>query len=185
MGEFGRQILEEVLVKGRKDFGGVGEAIAKVFGPGLLSGAHQALPKGLSEAFALLSFARSNSNIIMWSHYASQHTGFVIGLDSTSDFFNPGGKRAVDGLQEVAYCEHRQRLPAGGLSALSEDECDLVNRGLLYTKSTAWSYEQELRIFAHPKEADRVVEVSDAPPISTLLLPSRVCSRGSTGCANG
>jgi len=90
MGEFGKQMLEAALVKGREDFGSMGEAVAKVFGPGLLFGAHQTLPKVLSEAFALLSLARSNSNIIMWSHYASQHTGFVIGLDSTSDFFSPG-----------------------------------------------------------------------------------------------
>jgi hypothetical protein len=48
---------------------------------------------------------------------------------------------------------------------------DLVNRGVLYTKSNAWSYEQELRIFAHPKDADTVVKLPGAPNILLYSLP--------------
>jgi hypothetical protein len=70
------------------------------------------------------------------------------------------------------YSDQRQGLPADGFLGLTEEERDILNRGILYTKSTTWAYEQELRIFAHPKEADEVVRVDGAPDILLYTLPS-------------
>ncbi|WP_297480123.1 DUF2971 domain-containing protein [uncultured Photobacterium sp.] len=41
---------------------------------------------GLGDSFGVLSLSRSRHNLLMWSHYAQSHTGFVIGFDETHKF---------------------------------------------------------------------------------------------------
>lgn len=69
-------------------------------------------------------------NILMWSHYASEHRGFVIQFSGSDPFFDQG-------LQKVRYSEERPLLG---------NRPDGWNSGDLFvTKSTDWEYEQEFR----------------------------------------
>ena len=129
------------------------------------------IPKILSEHFCILSLSKKRNNLLMWSHYADAHKGYVIGFDSESHFFKPGEGKAVDGLREVTYSSMRDVVPGAGLSMLNAEEMNRVNRTFFFTKSSDWAYEEELRILAHPGGADMRLQGGDTYDICLFKFP--------------
>ena len=39
----------------------------------------------------ILSLSAERKNLLMWAHYAAEHTGFMISLDAQHSYFNPEG----------------------------------------------------------------------------------------------
>ncbi len=78
-----------------------------------------------------LSLSGTNKNILMRSHYARNHEGFVIGFDGDHDYF---GKRVMP----VIYTNIRPFVDPTTPRQSGE---------LFYTKSKDWEYEQEYRKF--------------------------------------
>ena len=76
-----------------------------------------------------LSMSEINNNILMWSHYAQNHEGFVIGFDSDHEYFNYG-------VEPVVYSDKRPFLDP---TQPNQDA------SIFYTKSNDWSYEKEIR----------------------------------------
>ena len=67
----------------------------------------------------------------MWSHYAANHTGFVLGFHPDHEFF---GQRVTP----VTYSSSRPKI--NPFEAKHSPD-------IFYTKSEDWSYEQEYRKF--------------------------------------
>ena len=65
----------------------------------------------------------------MWSHYANNHEGFVIGFDSKHTFFEYG-------VVEVLYREERPYL-----NPIQTEQ----DASVFYTKSNDWKYEEEYK----------------------------------------
>ncbi len=80
---------------------------------------------------AVLCLSESFDNILMWSHYADNHQGFVIGFDVSHPFFE---FNESTGTRKVQYCDIR---PEG----LAENVIDEI-----YYKYSIWSYEKEWRL---------------------------------------
>lgn len=78
-----------------------------------------------------LSLSGTNKNILMWSHYACNHEGFVLGFDGDHDYF---GKRVIP----IIYTNVRPFVDPTTSRQSGE---------LFYTKSKDWEYEQEYRKF--------------------------------------
>ncbi|SHI86706.1 Protein of unknown function [Hymenobacter daecheongensis DSM 21074] len=76
-------------------------------------------------------FSRNNSSILMWSHYANSHRGFC--LEFISDI--PDGIHPLD----VHYTSDFQTL---NFHLFADDS--IAN--MIYTKSSQWAYEEELRL---------------------------------------
>ncbi len=97
---------------------------------------------GARASVAILCFSETFNNILMWSHYADEHSGLCIGYDANSDFFNSKYdceySQNVGVLKPVEYTKDRPQfiLP----SDLVNDTCDW------FKKSIDWSYEKEHRI---------------------------------------
>ena len=108
----------------------------------------------LSRHFGILSLSRCREQILMWSHYADSHRGFVIGFDSEDPFFSASTGTAIGGLKEVRYSDSRALLPSDGLKSLNAGELNVWNDNIFFTKSIEWKYEQEMRILAQPTLAD-------------------------------
>jgi hypothetical protein len=76
-----------------------------------------------------LSLSATPKNILMWSHYAHNHKGYVIGFDAQHEYFG----RTV---RPVVYSDIRP----------SHNPLEEHHSGeIFYTKSKDWSYEQEHR----------------------------------------
>lgn len=76
-----------------------------------------------------LSLSATATNILMWSHYATNHTGYFLAFDASHEYFG----------KSVAPVEYTNRRP------LHHPFRDYHSGEILYTKSPDWSYEQEYR----------------------------------------
>jgi hypothetical protein len=86
----------------------------------------------LSEEIGLICLTTKKDSILMWSHYANNHTGIVIGFNE-----NLFENKAV----RVNYSSTRVSVEAG-FKIINKNELQQV----LYNKSIDWKYEEEYRI---------------------------------------
>ena len=101
-------------------------------------GAQKRLLPGFGKTIGVASFSDRKDSILMWSHYAQQHKGIVIGYD-TACFRSilPDGAGAA--LYPVEYVDTRIEIP------LSSDVPWGTLDRLATTKYRDWSYEHEWR----------------------------------------
>jgi hypothetical protein len=85
----------------------------------------------------IFSMTLERDNVLMWSHYAQSHSGFVVGLDA--ELLNEDIPCVI--TRVVYQEEYPIVLPA---SNAADQIMDLVN--VLNTKAALWAYEQEIRL---------------------------------------
>ena len=83
----------------------------------------------------LFSLSTIRDNILMWSHYADNHKGFVIGFDPNCLI----EKLDVDFLEPITY---QKEYPL--ITGFDETEVRFYKK--FFFKSILWEYEQEWRI---------------------------------------
>jgi hypothetical protein len=81
----------------------------------------------------VFSFAGDAKSILMWSHYAKDHTGLCIQFERAHDF------KTLSGALSVEYSPEYPEVN------FIKDFSESLSKGLL-RKHTGWSYEQEHRI---------------------------------------
>lgn len=95
----------------------------------------------MMSSFGIVSLSKIPNDILMWSHYAKFHTGFIVEftLQNTKELApSPRDEKSLFPL-DVTYSSKRPSIDLSdtGLKAESLEP--------LLTKSTHWSYEQECR----------------------------------------
>jgi hypothetical protein len=92
----------------------------------------------LGDSFGIFSLSRSHSSLLMWAHYASQYTGYVIGFDETKLLPNMVD-RSGNSIKssKVTYSENRNLIEFKG-----DNWQELISQ-----KPIEWAYEQEERFF--------------------------------------
>lgn len=90
----------------------------------------------------------------MWAHYGANSSGFVVGLDSESEFFQPKPKepKTCGELMSVTYTD---TIPVVYVEPGKLD----ISKEIFFTKSSQWSYEREWRMIKFLPQADEVVDV--------------------------
>ncbi len=127
----------------------------------------------INRTVGILSLTEVPDDLLMWSHYADGHRGFVIGFDSNHEFFNaPGGERDnIVGLKKVEYSSNR---PGVSWLDLSATEAFLI-------KSSHWEYEREWRCLAYLNTvSDR--DQSTTPPVYLFEIPGDAIRSIICGC---
>ncbi|WP_085908873.1 DUF2971 domain-containing protein [Kiloniella majae] len=113
-------------------------AYIKAIQPTLLSKCRELFDKHIRRGVGVLSLSSDPESLLMWSHYADEHRGFIIEIDENhpcinsprsedDEFFHP---------RPVLYSEKRPSL----------EFSDLDGTILLLTKSLDWGYEKEWRV---------------------------------------
>lgn len=87
----------------------------------------------LNQIIGILCLSKSKDSLLMWSHYADQFAGAVIGFDSNHNFFT--GKFDI-GYSPKRPKIHLQRIVAGTPISIAD----------ICIKSSQWEYEKEVRI---------------------------------------
>lgn len=101
-----------------------------------------------------LTMSATNKNILMWSHYAQNHKGYIIGFDSEHSFFEYG-------VTKVQYSDERPYL---------DPTQSKQDASIFYTKSKDWKYEEEYRKsmgFVEPiilENGNTLLPFPDEPP---------------------
>ncbi|WED28124.1 DUF2971 domain-containing protein [Vibrio sp. DW001] len=92
----------------------------------------------ISQIVGVFCLTKCPSNILMWSHYASSHTGIVIGIEEGSQFLDNS-----DGVHRVEYTNERPELDLSWLDGSK----NIAEFGIevLRKKFSCWAYEEEVR----------------------------------------
>ncbi len=137
-----------------------------------------------NQIYGILSLTPVADNLLMWSHYANNHKGFVVGFDSAHRFFNP---REDDGRSKLVSVRYDDKRVVSGLrkgvlfqhgEVTQEFEYEIFN--YFFLKSRLWSYEKEVRmvamtnnhkLFRDPKR----IGVTQFPPeaVTEIIIGSR------------
>ena len=109
------------------------------------------LPKLISQHFGILCFSEINDSHVMWAHYASDHRGVVIGVDTADTGFLQLGQ-----LKKVEYLPNPPVYDAA-IGAM----------GFWRQKLDHWAYEREWRI---------VRELRDCEQVNAQDIPIYLCA---------
>ena len=102
--------------------------------------------KDIIDRIGICCFSKKPDNILMWSHYAHNHTGFVIEFDidlndPTLNLYN--SESNLIGY-DIVYKDEMPiiKVGKGGFDAVKD---------VFLTKSNDWSYEEEYRVLTRNK----------------------------------
>lgn len=102
-----------------------------------------------------LSLSEIRNHKLMWSHYANEHKGYVIGFNSEHQFFNQK-KTDDDELRHPRKIAYREKPPVINLMNTSGAE-------LFFVKSVEWEYESEWRMLMPLSDSSKVIERQPYP----------------------
>lgn len=99
--------------------------------------------KELISRFAFCALSESFDDILMWSHYASSHTGFVIGFEIKDEEIDHNFQKVkyIDSLPDFDILQMVNFIKGDDSQATPYFLSDIS------TKSTVWDYEKEWRIW--------------------------------------
>jgi hypothetical protein len=137
--------------------------------PAFLAG----LADGANSRLGILSLSERRDNLLMWAHYAASHTGLVIGIDTTHDWFRrPRASASTEPrFRPVKYSSERVSKVVAELSPID----------LFFTKSSDWSYESEWRSIEPLAEATEV-RPTETRPAHLFHLPAGCIREVILGC---
>jgi hypothetical protein len=125
----------------------------------------QFLVSGIGSLIGVLSLSETPADPLMWAHYASSHSGLVIGFTTDNDFFRCGQRNTEPGgeaFYPVRYALERPRR---------RSYVDVTARDALFTKSPHWSYEREWRRYQLIRHADTELDGPGNDPIALFRYP--------------
>jgi len=98
------------------------------------------------DKIGICCFSLKPDNILMWSHYAENHKGFLV--EFTTDQSNPDIVESTEKYLGGYLVEYSDKMPVRslGLSECESSQEDLYKQFL--TKSAVWFYESEFRVLS-------------------------------------
>ena len=117
----------------------------------------------IANRIGVLCLTEKPDNLLMWSHYADKHRGFVIGLERSPD--NPVGRQATPVVYQEAYPRLGAEHFDPKVNPQSADQ-------LWLTKSAHWAYEREWRLLALEGRRHHTI----GTPIRSLIFGMRMPS---------
>lgn len=103
--------------------------------------------KRLSECIGALCICEVNNSLLMWAHYARNHTGAVFGLDVDKLPSNHFALRKVNYVNEFPS-QDLKRAVSAFLGRENQAGNEHHIKEWMFTKSEEWSYEQEWRLLS-------------------------------------
>ena len=118
----------------------------------------------LCNVVGILSFSETPDNLLMWSHYAEDHTGFVLMFDSSHDFFK--GETPLPGFAKPEPVQYTSERPRTTVEEATMPE-------IFLTKGSDWKYEKEWRYLKYLNDADERHDEPNTHPVELFRLPPK------------
>jgi len=110
----------------------------------------------LRNCYGVLSLTRQPLNPLMWSHYAEEHSGMVIGIDVSDQSFTSEDANTIPvQYGNVIYTHTKpsniflesltERVDITHAYSFDRQNIESYQRAFLY-KASCWSYEEEVRV---------------------------------------
>jgi hypothetical protein len=115
-----------------------------------------AIKNGVNDALGFLCLGGHPFSELMWAHYADSHKGVALIFFESHDFFqqadHPG--RELRKPRKVVYSDTRPVFDDLLAMQMTEELNTKLQESIFFTKSSAWSYEAEIRCIRSLHEAD-------------------------------
>lgn len=117
----------------------------------------------LKKYMKILSLSKNNNNMLMWGHYAKNHTGMVIGFNTNCMFFRQA--------TEMKYSKKIPKLKNIIVEDLLLQKYETFEefKKIFVTKSYDWKYEEEYRCVF---DVNRNLEFLSSIPNAEELYPN-------------
>lgn len=129
--------------------------------------------ESIDKTVGILSLTERPDNLLMWAHYSSNHTGFVIQFDETHSFFDrrtePNELRRY--LKKVIYLDQRPETVLYNSKVSEEENSNNLSDNVFWNKSRHWEYEQEWRMIDTLDGCEKKI-VIDNHEICLFSIPS-------------
>lgn len=115
--------------------------------PAFLERASEAFIEMKRQSVGICSLAGSRENLLLWAHYAAQHTGFCVGFSLES--LETLKERSVnsDKLLDLLSVKYSTQMPNHNFFQCEMTDGETTSiMDFIATKSNHWSYEQEQRL---------------------------------------
>ena len=124
----------------------------------------------------ILSLSETRDNLLMWAHYAKEHTGFVLMLDGSHDFFkgNNPSPEIAKGFAKPELVQYKLERPQTPIEAPPLE--------ILLIKSSDWKHEKEWRYLKHLKDADEWCKDANNLDAGLFLVPPKCIMGVILGC---
>ncbi|MGH7784360.1 MAG: DUF2971 domain-containing protein, partial [Candidatus Binatia bacterium] len=124
------------------------------------------LERTVRRSTGVLSLTARPDNLLMWSHYADQHRGFVVALNEQHPVFDErrSNEDEFNHLRQVVYSKDKM---VGQLA-------DMTGVDLLLRKSLEWSHEEEWRIVKQLESAAAMAITADRGIYLYALPPEAI-----------
>ena len=132
---------------------------------------------GLHNEFGILSLSEKRDNLLMWAHYAGGHTGFVLELDSSHDFFK--GSVSLPGFAKPERVEYRLERHQMTFEATSKEA---AMQDIFFIKGSDWEYEKEWRYLKNLTDAHKKIINANSPDVYLFRLPPKCIIGVILGC---
>ena len=121
----------------------------------------------------ILSLSETWDNLLMWAHYAKEHTGFVLMLDGSHKFFE--GNEPLLGFVKPEPVQYKLERPSTTIEQVTMSE-------IFLTKGSDWQYEKEWRYLKFLNDADTRYETPNTPSVELFRLPPKCIKGVILGC---
>ncbi len=118
---------------------------------GKIDHVYERMDKDLA-SLGVFSLSKTPTHVLLWSHYASNHSGFCVGLRPSDSLATHENPYQIVGASDVAYSatnpfiEYFQELAlAPTVPEWNEFWVSLLSMGMA-VKAESWKYEEEVRI---------------------------------------
>lgn len=95
---------------------------------------------------SIFCLTTSFNNLLMWSHYADSHRGFVVEFKMDSSFFTQEYSDTLWQAKPVKYVQKRPVIDGFSEFLTTESKFLKLNDAFFYTKGRIWDYEKEYRM---------------------------------------
>lgn len=114
---------------------------------------NEAIKQNLLIDSSIFCLSENNDNILMWSHYAQNHTGIVVNF---KDY--PPADSPIKLAKKVIYSDN---LPTFRIEDLAYKKLSVedIYRAFTLTKAKCWEYEQEWRITTSMRKSGSLYEI--------------------------
>lgn len=133
----------------------------------VVSAIQTSMETAFNENIGILCLSETPDNLLMWSHYAHSHQGFVVEFDAMNPYF----QNDLNRFKKVAYTENRLNT-----NLTNFDEIDPF-----FTKGKEWNYENEWRVIDYLNNANTILHV-EANAIHLFEFPKSIVKSIIFGC---
>ena len=155
------------------------KGLASMDNPSFRSDIVHALTQLVNKEIGILCLSEKMDNLLMWAHYSSNHTGFVIEFNETHSFFDQGSE--IGHLKKVRYSITRPEVTLLDPTLSDMEHIYHWINDIFCVKSEHWEYEQEWRMIVALRNCQNVI-ASQQDDIYLFELPKNCITGIILGC---